>query len=329
MSNESDGARRIYLQSKRGDLTAYAGMIGEEFSTKLDRLSQIIGTAHEPSIGRYKESLLRNCIELFIPKRYSVDSGFVAFMKESPARESAEDNLCLLNLKEHYVSQQIDLIVYDDYNYPPLFRDSEFVVVRPESVRSIVEVKGYLARNQVADALKGFLDFGRKWAAYSQYCARWGRQELHEPSIHLMGFRRYVDKKGRISCSGSELRNQIVAFYKKEMNADEIMKNKIPRLSAAYAYEDYVVAKCTLVDNGLFDGYHTTRGRFARYDDNMEPYLDRDSTISSLLASVYISLETPFNPDFSYFDQGSVTDPIPHEDAGFTMLRELEGAKDT
>jgi len=38
--------RKKYLESKLGDLAAYAGMIGSEFSSKLDRLSQIIGTSH-------------------------------------------------------------------------------------------------------------------------------------------------------------------------------------------------------------------------------------------------------------------------------------------
>ena len=60
-------ARQAYLDAKKGDLTSYAGMIGQEFSSKIDRLAHIIGRAHEPSVGEYKESLLRSCIEQFIP----------------------------------------------------------------------------------------------------------------------------------------------------------------------------------------------------------------------------------------------------------------------
>ena len=41
--------RDKYLEAKRGDFIRYAGMIGEEFAAKIDRLSQIIGTSHELS----------------------------------------------------------------------------------------------------------------------------------------------------------------------------------------------------------------------------------------------------------------------------------------
>src|ERR1700733_8681349 len=103
--------RDKYLQSKRGDLTSYAGMIGEEFASKVDRLSQIIGTSHESSVGGYKESILRSCLEQYIPKRYSLGTGFVVFTFDSPrARARAQEtNTDILNLKEHRVSSQLDI----------------------------------------------------------------------------------------------------------------------------------------------------------------------------------------------------------------------------
>lgn len=50
--------REQYLDAEQGDLTRYAGMIGEGFASKIDRLPQIIGTSHELSVGEYKESIL-------------------------------------------------------------------------------------------------------------------------------------------------------------------------------------------------------------------------------------------------------------------------------
>lgn len=92
--------RESYLKSRRRDLTQYAGMIGEEFRSKVDQLSKILGSAHEASVGEYKESLLRSCLQQFLPKRYSVGTGFVVFSAESVPARIAEDNTDLLNLKD-------------------------------------------------------------------------------------------------------------------------------------------------------------------------------------------------------------------------------------
>ena len=154
MDIKKEISRGRYLSAKKGDLTSYAGMIGEEFSSRINRLSQIIGTSHELSVGEYKESLLRSCIEKFIPKKYSVGTGFVVFIGESPLRESAGDNVDLLNLKEHSVSHQLDVVVFDDTDYAPIFRDRDFVVLRPESVRAIVEVKGFIAKPSTNKGVK-------------------------------------------------------------------------------------------------------------------------------------------------------------------------------
>ena len=163
MLDDRDKDRQRYLAAKKGDLTSYAGMIGEEFSSKVNQLSQILGTAHELSTGEYKESLLRSCIEKFIPKRYSVGKGFIVFIKESSLSQQDTDNLDILNLKTHYVSRQIDIVVFDDIDYPPIFRDRDFVVLRPESVKAIIEVKGFLSKKTLIEAIKKFINFGLQW----------------------------------------------------------------------------------------------------------------------------------------------------------------------
>lgn len=321
MVDINDDLRRRYLASKRGDLTAYAGMIGEEFSSKVNRLAQIIGMSHEPSVGKYKESLLRSCIEQFMPKRYSVGTGFIAFTGESPLREQAGDNIDLMNLKEHYVSHQLDIIVFDDHNYPPIFRDAEFVVVRPEAVRAVIEVKGYLTKDAVVKTLDSFLDLGRKWNQYRDYSQQWGREKLHSPSFHLMCWDVYVSDTGKMDCNGEVLRKTIVETYRQRLQKAELENRPIPLLSGAYIYNDCVVAQCGYArEQARGFGYSTFRGRFVRYGDNKEPFLDRDSTISSLLASISAHLETPFNPDFVYFDQSMTASILPHQFAGITDL---------
>lgn len=76
---EKEQLRRQYEAVRLVDLTSYTGMIGESFSSHIDRLSRIIRDAHEPSLGSYKERLLAEAIRSFIPKKYSVGTGFVLF----------------------------------------------------------------------------------------------------------------------------------------------------------------------------------------------------------------------------------------------------------
>ncbi|WOD19102.1 DUF6602 domain-containing protein [Paraburkholderia kirstenboschensis] len=320
MKND-DMMRNRYFASKMGDLTSYAGMVGDEFSAKVNRLAQLIGDSHEPSVGRYKESLLRHCIEQFIPKRYSVGTGSIAFTQESHLNDENSENVDLWNLKEHYVSQQLDIVIFDDHNFPPIFRDAEFVVVRPESVRAVVEVKGYLTKKVVIETVDGFLDLARKWHLYSEYTERWGRKKLHSPCMQLMGWDVYVDKAGAAQCDGETLRRTIVDTYRKRLTTKERKERPFPLLSGAYIYDDCIVNQCGYSTPTVHGhGYSTDRGRFIRYDEDRQPFLDRDATISSLLASIYVHLETPFNPDFVYPDQSMTRSVLPNQHSGITDL---------
>lgn len=315
-----EGPRSKYLSSKTGDLTAYAAMIGEEFSSRIDRLAQILGTSHEQSVGGYKESLLRSVIARFIPKRYSVGHGFVAFTRESSLNDMTSTNIDLWNLKEHYVSRQLDIVVYDDYNFSPILQEDSFVVLRPESVRAVIEVKGYLKKANVEESIEGFVDFGRKWSEYRSY-RKQRHEELHSPSLQLIAFDVYVPPSGEPDCDGASVRKSIVKAYRKILTTQELAGPTLPVLNAAYLYNDCIVNRCSYVHEAASGhGYSTSRGKFIRYASDRTPTLAGDATIASLLAQVHLSLETPFNPDFSYFDQSFAGNIFPHPCTGITDL---------
>jgi hypothetical protein len=310
-------------------------MIGEEFSSTVNKLAQIIGTSHELSVGEHKESLLRSCIEKFIPKKYSVGTGFILFSGESPllgcARasdgilENVQEEFIVdqLNLKKYSVSDQLDIIVFDDNNFSPIFRDRDFVVVRPESVRAIVEVKGFLRKSDVNKTVKKYIDLGRKWKGYKDYAERGGQNKLHTPGFYLLSWDVYVPKNGTRTCDGVILRKTIVDTYRKNLTKEELQQlRNIPLLNSAYIYDDCCVEASVYCKPGgeSGDGYLTTRGKFIRYDEKGAPFLDRDSTISNLLASIQRNLETPFNPDFSDFDQSITMSILPHEHYGITDI---------
>ena len=78
--------REQQQQAVTRDLTTYASLIGQTFSTRLNMLARVIGDVHHPSLGNYKERLLTATIRNHVPKAFSVGTGFVLFPRE-PRRQ--------------------------------------------------------------------------------------------------------------------------------------------------------------------------------------------------------------------------------------------------
>ncbi|SUX45640.1 DUF6602 domain-containing protein [Chryseobacterium indoltheticum] len=88
--------------------------------------------------GRYKEAVLKNVIGRFLPEKYLIGTGFVIKQTE--------------NRGKHLSSRQIDLIIYDDAS-PVLFKEGDFVILTPDAVRGIIEVKANLQNQGVTGVL--------------------------------------------------------------------------------------------------------------------------------------------------------------------------------
>jgi len=107
----------------------------KEIISKIGRISEMV--RHAPSIGSYHESIVKNYLSVFLPKRYSVKTGFV------------------YNSIEKITSSQIDILIIDE-NIPSayLFQDGDFVIVLPESVVCAIEVKTNFDRAAFFDITK-------------------------------------------------------------------------------------------------------------------------------------------------------------------------------
>lgn len=108
--------RQAYLRSFAHDLIANS-----------QRIDALIG--HSGTIGSYREDLLRNMLRKLLPKRYSVDTGFI---EDSP--------------------RQLDVIIWDAFNYPALFREGDVVVIPRAAVRGVIEVKTTLSSTTMLEA---------------------------------------------------------------------------------------------------------------------------------------------------------------------------------
>lgn len=106
----------------------FAATLASELSEMSTRINGVIPHAGEK--GRYREDLLRAVLERNLPTRYHVATGFIYGCK-----------------------RQLDILIYDQIDYAPLFREGGIVVVLPESVRAVIEVKTTLDKAEATDAL--------------------------------------------------------------------------------------------------------------------------------------------------------------------------------
>lgn len=77
---------------------------------------------HNPTVGILTEEILRRFLVTYLPKSVAVEQGFVINEKGD-------------------LSKQIDIIIYDNQLYSPLYRVNDIVVVPNKSVLAVIEVK--------------------------------------------------------------------------------------------------------------------------------------------------------------------------------------------
>ncbi|MEQ1903460.1 MAG: DUF6602 domain-containing protein [Pirellulaceae bacterium] len=307
------------LNSKRADLTGYSALVGESFSSRVDLLQSVIQGAHYPSLGRYKERLLAQYIRDYIPQRFSVGTGFVLFPHEDTDPSGGHENHDPLNQSTFSISNQCDILVYDSNQIPPVFRDDDFVVVRPESLRAIIEVKGALTLPELTSTLSSFISFGRQWRA-TQLFYRDNYQSLTPmPNLFLMAWGIKKGKTGSYVATPTALRERIVREYRNHVSSDEL--NGFPVLDSLLVYNECETLRTTWSKSNpeyLADGWATMDGRFTRFHEGT-PVRDKDRTIASLLANLHHATEPEkFNRFFSYVDETRDNRLVNYEYAGFT-----------
>lgn len=104
----------------RINLESYHKNIGKELWYARDKIRNLIGKKHYLSDGEHKEAVLRSALRKVVPNVFQIKRGFVHY------GDSA--------------SKQIDIILIDGHS-PTLFMDGDLVVVMPEAVRALIEVK--------------------------------------------------------------------------------------------------------------------------------------------------------------------------------------------
>lgn len=116
---------------------AYYESLAQELHAMKSRARDLIGSVHWPSDGAWKESIFKSVLRRHLPPNIGMGSGFV--------------------VDSGWTSNQLDVIVYDN-RHPVLFRDGDFVVVAPQSVKGIIEVKTTLRGQDLSGILEKLAD---------------------------------------------------------------------------------------------------------------------------------------------------------------------------
>jgi hypothetical protein len=102
------------------NIEQYFRSIALELRALQDRVRHMIGDAHWPTDGEWKESILRNVIRRAAPMSVSVGRGFVVSGAQC--------------------TTQLDILIHDN-SHPVLYRDGDLVFVSPAACLGIIEVK--------------------------------------------------------------------------------------------------------------------------------------------------------------------------------------------
>lgn len=314
--------------STRSDLTGFAALLGESFASRIDLLAQVIQDAHYPSLGSYKERLLSETIRNYLPRSVEVGTGFVLFPHEDASPPGGKANHDPLNRSAFTVSRQCDILVFDSATYPPVFRDGDFVVLRPESVKAVIEVKGSLNVAETRSLVAGFIDFGRKWRTTQEFYRLHHQKSTQAPALAAMAWSIAKRRSGRLETTPSKVRDHIASAYAQAVSKEEL--DDFPLLEHLMIYAEAEISltygneESTVLPMHL--GWHTRDGRFHRFNTDGKVYRDKDRTIASLLASLHIATGwDTFNRFFSYADETRDDKLLPYRHGGFSWCwRDLE-----
>lgn len=303
----------------RTDLTGYAALLGESLTAKVDLLERLIGDAHYPSLGQYKERLLADTIRGFLPRTVEVGTGFVMFPHQDMNPLGGADLHDPLNQSAYSISRQCDILVYDAARYPAVFRDGDFVVLRPEAVRAVIEVKGSLSKSETMKALSSFHDFATKWRNTQIFYRDHHIPMTPAPELFIMAWRMSKDTAGRSRSSPAVIRDVISTFYADHVSPSEA--DGYPFLEQLLIHNEAQIIRLFELGQtgGLAFGWSSFDGQFTRVSEDGSLTRENDRTIAALLASLHWAVaEQDFNRFFSYSNEVRSHMALPYKYSGIS-----------
>jgi hypothetical protein len=175
-------------------LASYYSSQAEAMLSQFQNINHLLGPTHDQTHpGTFCEVLLRDFLRRFLPTYLSVDKGYVF----GRAVLQGKDIHC----------PEIDILIHDTHTYAPLFRMGDFVIVQPEAVKAIIQVKKTLTNPEVERGLKNVIH-AKAFAVNRQ------RENNYSPEraifTAVVGFQRGPTEK-----NGTFYKNALVDWEKK------------------------------------------------------------------------------------------------------------------
>lgn len=116
------------------DVKDFYSLMAAKLAAEADMAAKWLADKHWGTVGTCREGALRRFIAAYLPQRLACGTGFIVN-------------------ERHELSRQCDLLVYDQHALAPLFIEDDFVVVRADSVRLVVEVKSSVDAGVIREAI--------------------------------------------------------------------------------------------------------------------------------------------------------------------------------
>lgn len=114
----------------------YFFLLSQEFDLRIKQAKEFIKN-HNPSLGAINEEILRKFLKEHLPKWVEVSQGFILS-------------------KDGTLSTQCDIIIYNANFYAPLYRVNDLVILPPESVIHVIEVKTKINQKMLQEQFPKF-----------------------------------------------------------------------------------------------------------------------------------------------------------------------------
>ena len=160
-----DGIRNFYASQAKALLAQWGN------------IENLLGPTRDfTAPGTHCEVLLRDFLRRQLPSWVRVDKGF-AYGRTKRWCTVKDENGRLVEKECELHGPEIDLLIHDELMFRPVFRLEDFVIVQPEAVLGMIQVKRSFQANEFASAVANIVD-GKRHLLECYFNANSSREHL-------------------------------------------------------------------------------------------------------------------------------------------------------
>lgn len=276
-----------------------------------ENINRLLGpSTHGTASGDLCESLLREFLRRFLPPTLSVDKGYFYGRSVIEGQDTH--------------SPEIDILVHDTHSFVPLSRTGDFVIVRPQAVRAMIQVKRTLTNSQVASGLKNVIQAKQQLIDVLRTDQKRAVPDWTGSMMPPRVFTAIVGFESRLGKNLKFYRDSLLKWHLRHRAYDRekmtetsmyVLPSFIGSLKHSFLFLD---GPCNFINQRYlaFESEHCTKGINAKRtkDTGKAGQFRKNVCLQALLAKMYNVLggevtEMPplaFPPDLRFFDSFAV-----------------------